>query len=489
MIKFISCFSGIEAASVASKQLGWEAVAFSEIDKFASAVIAHHFPHVPNLGDITKVNWSLYAGSVGLVCGGSPCQAFSVAGLRKSLEDQRGNLTIEFTRAVHDIKPKWVMWENVPGTFSAAGNPFGCFMAGLAGYDSPIEPAGGKWASSGLLVAKDEESYSLAWRVLDAQYFGVPQRRRRIFLVGHIGIGCWWKLLEVLFERHRENGHPSQGRKAREEAAEDAGRGVEVIGFAQNTRDEVRLQNGDGKLSGALAAQPGMKQTTYLAIRTNQTGANGIGVAEGVAEGVAHTLDCSNGQAVGYMETVGALCARDYKGVGSQYVQEGKDLAIPMVMAHGQGGAEMRRGQAPRLTCNHEAPILAFNWQSGGDCRLDPREDQANTLQRRQTQAVAFAQNQKGELRTSEIANTVTTTSNASARGTGKLLSGYVVRRFTPIECERLQGFPDNWTRIPYRGKPAEMCPDGPRYKALGNSWAVPCARWIFERIDKVDKL
>ena len=428
-MKFISCFSGIEAASVASAKLGWEPVAFSEIDTFASSVLTHHFPRVPNLGDITKVNWRLYAGSVGLVCGGSPCQAFSVAGLRKSLEDPRGNLTLEFMRAVHDIKPKWVMWENVPGTFSATGNPFGCFVAGLAGYDSPIEHTGGKWASSGFLVAKDEESYSLAWRVLDAQYFGVPQRRRRIFLVGHLGRGSWWKSLEVLLERGGEGRDIEKGREARKEVAGNAGSGV------------------DG-----------------------------------------------------------------------------------LVMAHGQGGAEIREGQSPCLTCNHEAPILfehhmqdsrikgpldvspqlnakagtgggnlplvmqrepvvAFNWQSGGDCRLEPREDQANTLQRCQTQAVAFAQNQEGELRTSEIANTVTTTGNASARGTGKLLSGSVVRRLTPTECERLQGFPDNWTRIPYRGKPAEACPDGPRYKALGNSWAVPCARWIFERINKVDKL
>lgn len=404
---YISCFSGIEAASVAVKKAGlsWEPVAFSEIEPFASAVLAHHYPQVPNLGDITKINWEKYAGTIGLVCGGSPCQAFSVAGLRRSLSDPRGNLTLEYMRAVHQIKPRWVVWEQVPGVMSASGNPLGCFMAGLAGYDSQITPPGGRWGNVGCLPAKNEQSYSIAYRILDAQHFGVPQRRRRIFLVGHIGTRDWWKPLEVLFERDSEGRDFAPGRKAGQKVAGNAGSGVEgvvtskivqhaiafnwqsggycmiepreeiantvqrcqtqAVAFAQNTRDEVRLQGGDGQVVGALAAQPGMKQTTYL----------------------------------------------------------------------------------------------------------------------------AFAQNQEGELRTSEVANTVTTTGNASARGTGNVLHGSIVRRITPTEEERLQGFPDSHTKIPYRNKPADLCPDGPRYKALGNSWAVPVAQWVFERIDKVDKL
>lgn len=325
---------------------------------------------------------------------------------------------------------------------------------------------------------------------------------------------------------------------------------------------------------------------------------------QGIDDKVAYTLDRANGQAVSYMETVGALCARDHKGIGSQYVQEGKVLAFPSVMAHGQGGAEIREGQARCLTCN-EAPILFEHHmqdsrvkgplsvspqlnakagtgggniplvmevqtqygdkagtltarhdsspcadrganvvttfgcchQAGGDVRgINLLSERAHTLQAGQQQsvvqsivlpintmtvqgrpsddinprmgsgiggigdpcptitkghshAVCFAQNQEGELRTSSIANTVTTSGNATARGTGKLLSSSVVRRLTPAECEKLQAFPVGWTQIPYRGKPAEQCPDGPRYKALGNSWAVCCARWIFERIAKVDAL
>jgi len=420
-MKYISCFSGIEAASVAVEKagLGWEPVAFSEIDKFASAVLAHRYPQVPNLGDITKIDWSDYAGAVGLVCGGSPCQAFSVAGLRKSLSDHRGNLTLEYMRAVHQIKPRWVVWEQVPGVMSASGNPLGCFMAGLAGYDSPIAPPGGRWGNVGFLPAKDEQSYSIAYRILDAQHFGVPQRRRRIFLVGHLGVGNWWKPLEVLFERHRENGHPSQGRKARKEVAGNVGNGIERVGFTPT----------------------------------------------------------SFGQ---YSQEVGTLRANGGDiGPGSEV----------LVMAHGQGGAEILEGQSPTLTCNHEAPIFFAPRSPDGAPRIfDATSETLNTAQGGQrTPCVAFAQNQVGELRIGDVANTLGTTGNASARATDKVCAGSIVRRITPTEAERLQGFPDNHTRIQYRGKSAELCPDGPRYKALGNSWAVPVAQWVFERIDKVD--
>ena len=162
-MKFISCFSGIEAASVASKHLGWKALAFSEIEPFASAVLAHHYPEVPNVGDITKANWGEYNGKADIVVGGSPCQSYSIAGLRKSLDDERGNLTLEYMRAIHSIKPRWIMWENVPGVFTAKGNPFGQFLAGLCGYDSSIEPPNGKWTTSGWITAANEESYSVAW--------------------------------------------------------------------------------------------------------------------------------------------------------------------------------------------------------------------------------------------------------------------------------------------------------------------------------------
>jgi len=164
-VRYISLFSGIEAASVAWHPLGWEPVAFAEIEPFPSAVLAHHYPDVPNLGDITTVDWSAYAG-VDVLVGGSPCQSFSVAGLRRGLADPRGNLALEYLRAVDAVRPRWVVWENVPGVLSVdGGRAFGAFLGGLA-----------------------ELGYGFAYRVLDAQYVrvqshtrAVPQRRRRVF--------------------------------------------------------------------------------------------------------------------------------------------------------------------------------------------------------------------------------------------------------------------------------------------------------------------
>lgn len=167
-MRYISVFSGIEAASVAWESLGWEPVAFSEIDEFPSAVLAARYPDVPNLGDITKVDWTPYRGTVDLVVGGSPCQAFSVAGKREGLLDARGQLMLEYVRAVAEIEPRWFIWENVPGALSQdRGRAFGT-----------------------LLREMDELGYSCAWRVLDAQFFGVAQRRRRVFLVGCAGGGA-----------------------------------------------------------------------------------------------------------------------------------------------------------------------------------------------------------------------------------------------------------------------------------------------------------
>ena len=178
-LKYISLFSGIEAATVAWKPLGWEAVAYSEIDPFPKSVLAHHYQGVPDLGDMTKVDWSKYRGAVDIVVGGSPCQAFSIAGLRKALDDPRGRLMLEYLRACHEINPEWIVWENVPGVLSAdGGRAFGSLLAGVA----ELWPDGGA-----------------AWRVLDAQFYGVAQRRRRVFLV--VNTRDWRRAAPVLFER------------------------------------------------------------------------------------------------------------------------------------------------------------------------------------------------------------------------------------------------------------------------------------------------
>jgi len=245
-VRYISLFSGVEAATLAWEPLGWEPVAFAEIEPFPSAVLAHRFPEVPNLGDVTKVDWRPYRGTVDLVVGGSPCQAFSIAGKREGLLDSRGQLMLEFVRAVAEVEPRWVLWENVPGVLSQdRGRAFGT-----------------------LLREMDDLGYGLAWRVLDAQFFGVAQRRRRVFLVGRSGNGAG-AAAAVLFEPESVSGNTTSSREKRKALAADAGRGApsaggDVTAFAQNTRDEVHVQ-GDGTISGALSVQPGMKQQTYVA--------------------------------------------------------------------------------------------------------------------------------------------------------------------------------------------------------------------------------
>lgn len=295
-MRYISVFSGIEAASCAFGPLGMEPVAFAEVDAHASAVLAAHYPDVPNLGDVTGVDWKKYRGKVDLVVGGSPCQSFSVAGKREGLQGESG-LMFEYIRAVREIRPRWFLWENVPGALSSEGGE----------------------AFRQLLSEMDKLGYGLAWRVLDAQFFGVAQRRRRLFLVGRLG-AC--PPVEVLIEPESLRGDYQSSREKREALAAAARRspacagfksnqgagagsiGFErkqsptctadwnnpgVLAFAQNTRDEVRVQ-GDGTISGALSAQPGMKQTTYVC-ETAHTGSNGLGVYE-------TTLDTNNSTAV-----------------------------------------------------------------------------------------------------------------------------------------------------------------------------------------------
>ena len=470
-MKFISCFSGIEAASVASKNLGWEPIVFSEIDPFASAVLAHHYPEVPNVGDITKTNWGEYNGKADIVVGGSPCQDFSIAGLRKSIDGERGNLTLEYIRAIHAVKPRWIMWENVPGVYTANGNPFGQFLAGLCGYDSAIEPPNGKWATSGWLTAANEESYSVAWRVLDAQYFGVPQRRRRIFLVGHLGTGNWWKPLEVLFERKGEGWNPPQ------------------------SRDKGKAITGS---SGSC-----------FAVIMGQTGANGTNVSIDVSP----TLDRASPPAVVPMvpvdadRTVGTLCARDFKGVGNQFVSEGKLVVFDSYIPE-KTGALCARDYKGITNTNSIAdgkvvvlPLNTMNIQGRPsdnnrmESGIGKEGDPCPTITKAHSHAVLISGDSDNQMAfdsrqdcvsSTKVFGALSSSSSSSSSPQAQAVISPVVRRITPVECARLQGFPDNYLDIMIKGKPAT---DGHKYKALGNSWAVPCVRWIFERLQKVDKI
>ncbi|HGA9257238.1 TPA: Dam family site-specific DNA-(adenine-N6)-methyltransferase [Salmonella enterica subsp. enterica serovar Virchow] len=483
-LSYGSVCSGIEAASIAWEPLGMRPAWFSEIEPFPCAVLAERWPEVPNLGDMTKIAASVAANEVAapdLLVGGTPCQAFSIAGLRRGLADKRGQLTlayvelvnaIDYSRIRQGLPPAIFCWENVPGVLSSKDNAFGCFLAGLAGEDEPFEPGPQpergknsafwrwdkkarkhypKWPQSGCVVGRQRK---LAWRVLDAEYFGVPQRRHRVFVVGSAGEGFDPETILFEFEGVRRNTPPS-------------------------------------------------KETwqTVAALTANGVGTCGA--------------DDNQGQA-GHLQVVGALAAHSFTG-GAGGRSEGAAAGhfIPVaVMAHGQGGAEIKTDDsAPTLTCNHEAPIVFSSTGAGfwseGPGTLRAREQESHE----HLAVLAFpAYMSSTQYASAEDVVNDGLVSGLFSAGGGNLDQGYPaiingmsVRRLTPLECERLQGFPDFHTLIPankrntliadelaylrehFPDMPEEeahrLAADGPRYKALGNSMAVPVMRWIGKRI------
>jgi DNA (cytosine-5)-methyltransferase 1 len=506
-LKFISICSGIEAASVAWEPLGWTPLAFSEIEPFPCAVLKHHYPHVPNFGDMTKFDeWPEdVLAECDVLVGGCPCQAFSVAGLRQSLADARGNLTLVFVKLINHIDairskhgrpPIIIVYENVPGILSTGDNAFGNFLGALSGEDGALQPPGGKWTNAGLVCGPTRD---LAWRVLDAQYFGVAQRRRRVFLVGHSRAGALRPVKVLLVEqgvqRHSAPSRETGQRAAPTLAARTRGGG----GLGTDFDLDGGLVRHDGGVGGVaiplLDASKG--RTDNRGSRDGSAiGDNGdpmftlrAGSSHGVAHVVAPPLTASNDpsrspQSSEVTQQVEAVLRATYLEVAEVCgtISDG---------AHNGGG---------------------LNGQDAYTGRILP---------------VAFAQNQLGEVRVSDVIGTLNTNTNASGRNTplamhpvaashwdgdyahptlnqahntggigqsnqeifsqrgSGLVGNMAVRRLLPVECERLQGFPDEYTRIPWKNKPASECPDGPRYKALGNSMAVPCMMWIGQQIQK----
>lgn len=387
-MKYGSVCSGIEAATAAWHSLGWHPQWFAEIAPFPCAVLAHHFPEVPNLGDFTLIHAS--APAIDLLVGGTPCQSFSVAGLRGGLGDARGGLALEFLRLADRTRPRWLVWENVPGVLSSdKGRAFGSILGGLV-----------------------ELGYGFAYRVLDAQYFGVPQRRRRVFVVGHLG--DWRAAAAVLFERSSLRGDPAPSRKAAQDVAGCLGAGPAGGGWRS---DADRMTFVARPLLGQ--AQPSHREDsdTY----------------------VAHTL----------------------RGTGFDASEDGTGRGTPLAVHVTQDPA---KGDVfPALPSEHSGALGV---------------------------AYAFAENSRAEVRLEggdgAVAGALKAGGGKAGQGYPAILERSNVRRLTPRECERLQGFPDDWTLVPYRGKPAL---DGPRYQALGNSMAVPVMAWIGHRIDVVEKI
>lgn len=433
-MKYGSVCSGIEAASKAWEPLGWKPAWFSEIEPFPSAVLAHHWPEVTNLGDMTKIADAVRAGDVeapDVLVGGTPCQAFSIAGLREGLSDDRGQLTLSYVELANAIDAKRrergepeaiIVWENGPGVLSSKDNAFGCFLAGLAGESSELQPAGGKWTHAGCVSGPERV---IAWRVLDAQFFGVAQRRRRVFVVASARNG--FDPAQILFELDSVRRDSAPSRTSKTETTDIVGNCAENGSHWDNPANPHPTLNQSHNIGGI-----GQSNQELFSQR-------GCGIiAQSVNGDISHTL----------------------KAEGFDGSEDGTGRGTPIIaMAHGQGGAEIKTdNSAPTLTCNHEAPIAAYgipgNWigrapENGGNA-TEPMHDVSPCF-------------------------TV-----ADRHGVATSIS---VRRLTPIECERLQGFPDNHTLIGWRGKDAAECPDGPRYKSIGNSMAVPVMRWIGKRI------
>jgi DNA (cytosine-5)-methyltransferase 1 len=360
---FGSVCSGIEAASVAWTPLGWKSAFLSEIESFPRAVLQHHYPEVPLHGDFTTIRAGEYD-PIDLLVGGTPCQSFSVAGLRGGLDDHRGNLALEYLRLADRLRPRWLVWENVPGVLSSnGGRDFGSILGGLV-----------------------ELGYGFAYRVLDAQFFGVAQRRRRVFVVGHLG--DWRRAAAVLFERHSLQGHPAPRREAREGVAADVAHSLRAGGFDAS---EDGTGRGTPLVAGTLSAN-------------------------GKAAGSATQQDAESGMLIAF-----ALRGRE-------------------------GGA---------LPENSGDRVGSLRSASGGSSR-------------------------------DYIAGTVRSHTRPGSNEIGSIVHTSAVRRLTPRECERLQGFPNDYTLIPWR---KGMAPDGLRYKALGNSMAVPVMAWIGRRIEAVEAI
>ena len=476
-MKYLSLCSGIEAATVAWHPLGWEAVAYSEIERFPSEVLAHHYPSTPNLGDMTKFKeWSIES-NVDLLVGGTPCQSFSVAGLRKGLDDPRGNLMLTYLAIADKYRPRWLVWENVPGVLSSnAGQDFGTFLGGLG-----------------------ELGYGFAYRVLDAQYFGVAQRRRRVFVVGYLG--DWRAAAAVLFERHSLSGHPAPSREKRESVAASVDSSIDSTGL-QRVVGALCADSHPGAYSGQDAYTGRLIPQVVGAIDCR------IGAQRAQNAQSGHMLPVALDKNTTKMQPAygipGNWIGRKPEN-GGNATEPMYDIAPCLTKADQHGVAQPIPFDTTQITskANYSKP------QSGDPCHplaagahppaiAQPiafsgqmSQPQTNvgitqTLQAKNPMAVAVGVDTYNGTETGQVSCTITADVGGPTHSGPKVMQAMAVRRLTPVECERLQGFGDNYTDIKSKGKPT---PDGPRYKALGNSMAVPVMAWIGQRIQEVEAI
>ena len=571
-MKFLSVCSGIEAASCAWEPLGFTPVAFSEIEPFPCSVLAHRFPSVPNLGDMTKFEeWNIEPGAVDILVGGTPCQSFSVAGLRGGLTDDRGNLALIYCRILQKFKPRWFAWENVPGVLSSnGGRDFGSILGAMV-----------------------ELGYGIAYRVLDAQYFGVPQRRRRVFVVGCLG--DWQRAAEVLFEPGCVSGDSKKGGKARQAVAALTANGVGTCGADGNQGQTGHLIAHALRGEGFDASEDGTGRGTPLVAAYQCHGTNigpmgtlrkGDGNVQSGVPFIAGTLGANHGNIRAEQAWTGqlipstgrlshclnaggmgrqdyeteTLIASAYRTAGDGAVYDEGDKVAPLTTSTDPNANVTLQGKQANASAqkgNANSPLQALREEIGEeetakwglgildslqstdvlrsilhgkgiryatfsrcwsiDCAISREEDYSERVMQslreaecsrcasqgwklpeqlgRQLGAYLSKLPQPGpqveifmhDLREAckgsrllqqalcEIQKVWRSADNSRKESLG-------VRRLLPFECEFLQGFPRNWTLVPHRGKPAA---DGPRYKAIGNSMAVPVMRWIGKRIEE----
>ena len=422
-MRYLSVCSGIGSDAVAWHPLGWETAAFAEIDGHASAILQHHFPDIPNHGDFTNIEAAQY-GPVDLLAGGTPCQSFSVAGLRGGLDDDRGNLALEFCRLAARCLPRWIVWENVPGVLSSnRGRDFGALVRAL-----------------------EELGYYVCWRVLDAQHVrveshprAVPQRRKRVFLVGYFG--DWRPPVAVLLEPEGLRGDSPPRREA------------------------------------------GQAPAPTLDART--TGGGGAWGTDFLCGGGAVAFGRNNTS--GPIDTSHALSAHGGPHGRLDFETETFIAFDTTQITHPENRSNPQPGDpCPSLAPSAHAPAIAFSCKDHGadagevapTLRAMPH-DKSHANAGGQV-AVAFDPRQD-PLISGDVTGPLDTKMPGPA-----LVRDFAVRRITPLEAERLMGLPDGWTAILYRGKPMA---DGPRYRLIGNGIAINCLRWIGERIAMFERV
>jgi DNA (cytosine-5)-methyltransferase 1 len=481
-MKFLSVCSGIEAASVAWHPLGWESVAYSEIEPFPCKVLQHHYPDVPNLGDMTKFKeWP--DADVDVFVGGTPCQSFSVAGLRKGLDDPRGNLMLTYLAIAKRYRPKWLVWENVPGVLSSAdGRDFGSLLGGLA-----------------IL------GYGFAYRVLDAQYFGVAQRRKRVFVVGYFG--DWRPAAAVLFERHSLQGHSAPSREKGKRPTASIASGAPISDYdVAGTLDKGTPGRGIGHNGNydsqvvSMSIWPAEVSSTLDTTFGTKMGLENQHVNAGCPMFVPaqpiplNTMNCFRSPNA----DASTGCGIGEAGEAMFTITKANSHAVaqPIAIAENTIGRKPENGgngdgfteNGPMYTLNATgvhgvAQPIAFSGQMSNP---QTDVDMTQTLGAKNPMAVAVGTDCYNGTITGEISMTLKRGDGNPAINQPTVIQAMAVRRLTPVECERLQGFPDRYTDIQPKGKPT---PDGPRYKALGNSMAVPVMAWIGKRIQEVEAI